>query len=178
MQTTVFFLLGVLLLTLQTSLFQVFPDWFGRPDLLFVLFIFLCTRTGMMQGATLALLYGFIMDIYAGVFLGIYTFLYLGLFFTVQVVAKHFTLNDPSYQSPLVAVTYLLVNIGVVIFSMIFASENAVMWAWVQVLLQMLVLSVITIPLFHIFELIRVRLDHAPTKLSIQQTWIGGRFRR
>ena len=173
-----FFILGVFLLTLQTSLFQSFPDWFGRPDLLFVLFIFLATRSHTYQGAVLALLFGTLMDIFSGVYLGIYPLLYLALYVTLKTLSRHFMLNDQTYQAPLVAVSYLIFNIGIVVFSIILATGNELMWAWGQVLLQMLVLSVITLPLFRAFGMIIVRLDKRPSKLSFHQTWIGNRFKK
>ena len=127
-----FFILGVFLLTLQTSLFQSFPDWFGRPDLLFVLFIFLATRSHTYQGAVLALLFGTLMDIFSGVYLGIYPLLYLALYVTLKTLSRHFMLNDQTYQAPLVAVSYLIFNIGIVVFSIILATGNELMWAWGQ----------------------------------------------
>ena len=175
---TIFFILGIVLLTLQTSLFQSFPDWLGRPDLLFVLFIFLATRSNIYQGAILAILFGSLMDIFSGVYLGVYPVLYLLLYITLKGLSTHFMLNDQTYQAPLVAVSYLIFNIGIVIFSLVLATENALMWAWGQVLLQMLILSVITLPLFRLFDLIIVRLDKRPSKLSFHQTWIGNRFKR
>ena len=178
MLITSFFALGIILLSLQTTLFQSFPDWLGRPDLLFVLLVFLSTRTKSYQGAVLALMYGLIMDIFSGVFLGIYPVLYLGLFFTLKVLSLHFILNDQTYQAPLVAISYLVYNIGIVLFTLILAPENNLMWAWGQVILQMLILAVITVPLFRFFGFILDRVDKKPLKLSIQQSWIGDRFKR
>lgn len=178
MLITTFFSLGILLLTLQTTLFHVFPDWLGRPELLFVLLVFLSTRTKLYQGVILSLLYGLIMDIFSGVFLGIYPVLFLTLFFALKGLSLHFILNDQTYQAPLVAISYLIYNIGVVLFTLILAPENALMWAWGQLLLQMLILSVITVPLFRFFDFILDRVDKKPFKLSIQQSWMGDRFKR
>jgi len=44
MLVSVFFFLGVFLLILQTTLFQILPEWAGKPDLLFVLIVFLAIR--------------------------------------------------------------------------------------------------------------------------------------
>lgn len=178
MLITSFFILGTVLLTLQTSLFQVLPDWLGRPDLLFVLLIFISIRTKTYQGAVLALLFGLVMDIFSGVFLGVYPVLYLLLFFAIKGISMHFILDDPAHQAPLVAVSYLVNNIGVVIFTMILAPENSLMWAWGGLILQMLILSVITVPLFKFFDVILIRVNKKPSKLSFQQTWIGNRFKR
>lgn len=178
MLITVFLIVGIILLTLQTTLFQVFPDWLGKPDLLFVLLVFLSTRTKMYQGTVLALLYGLVVDIFSGVFLGIYPVLYVMFFLVLKVLSLHFILNDQTYQAPLVAISYLMFNIGVVLFAIILAPENVLMWAWGQLLLQMLILSVITVPLFRFFDWILDRVDKKPFKLTIQQTWIGNRFKR
>ena len=173
----VFFILGSLLLTLQCSLFQFFPDWLGQPDLLFVLLLFLATRTNIYQGGVLALLFGLLMDTFAGVYLGIYTILYLVFVLGLKGLSSQLMLNDQSYQAPLVAVCYLLLNIGVVLFSLILAPSNDLVWGWGKVLLQMLILSVITVPLFHFFDLLLGRLAKGPVRLGMQQSQPFNRFR-
>ena len=80
MLVSLFFIVGLILLVIQTTLFGSMPDWLGRPDLLFIFIIFITVRLELIQGAFLVLLLGLVMDIFSGIFLGLYPLTNLILF--------------------------------------------------------------------------------------------------
>lgn len=146
------FLAGTLLLILQTTVLHALPDWFGRPNLLFLLVVFLGTHLDVYKGAVLVLLFGLLMDIFSGIILGLHPVVYLLLFFLLQIVSRHLTLTESVHQMPLVAFSYLLSASGIFLFATILTPDSRLYWAWGNELLQVLILSVISIPFFNFFH--------------------------
>ena len=151
MLVSVFFFLGVFLLILQTTLFQILPEWAGKPDLLFVLIVFLAIRVDVIKGAVLVLLFGLLMDIFSGIYLGLHPVIYLMLFFALNGITKHLAINESIHQVPLVVISYLLACNGIYIFASILSPDNDLVWSWSRLLLQIVILAIITAPLFKIY---------------------------
>lgn len=149
-----FLILGILLLVMQTTLFQVLPPWLGRPDPLFILIVFIAYRLNFFQGALLVFCLGLITDIFSGVFLGMYPIVYLLVFLVLKIISQYIAVNESIYQIPLAAVSYLLSFSGIFIVAGLLAVDNFPEWAWGQVLLQILLLLVIGIPCFAVFDFI------------------------
>ena len=147
-----FFLLGALLLIIQTSFFPFLPGWIGKPDLLFILVIFLALRMKIFQGGVLTLLLGLLMDIFSGIYLGLYPMTYLILFFSIQWAVKHLFVGEISHQIPLVVVSYLFMSSGVFIGSSMLEPKGLLHWSWPDIFLQMLMLAIMTMPLFYMFD--------------------------
>lgn len=148
------FFLGAFLLTLQTSLFTYLPEWMGNPDLLFILIVYLAVRMDTYRGAVLTLLYGLLMDIFSGIFLGLYPTVFLGLFFVIKAISRHIVITETTHQVPVVAASFILYSIFVYVFSSMLAPGDPLIWSWRDLLLQLLILSVLTMPFFHIYEII------------------------
>ncbi len=151
MLVSVFFFLGVFLLILQTTLFQVLPEWAGKPDLLFVLIVFLAIRMDMIKGAVLVLLFGLLMDIFSGIYLGLHPVIYLMLFFALNSVTKHLAINESVHHVPIVIISYLLACSGIYIFASILSPANDLVWSWGQLFLQIVILAIITAPFFKMY---------------------------
>ncbi len=66
----VFLVLGMITLVFQTTLLQLLPSWLGRPDLMFLLIVFIACRAGIIKGAFVVLVMGFLMDVFSGISLG------------------------------------------------------------------------------------------------------------
>ncbi len=162
MRTASFFILAVSLLVIQTTLLQSLPEWAGKPDLLFILVIFIATSFETYRGAVLVLLCGLIMDIFSGVYLGFYPLLYLLIFFSIKWIERQINLEEPTYQAPLIIVSYLMLTIGLFILSAILSPENQLHWSWRAILLQLLILSIISVPLRHLYDRIFPVLDKKP----------------
>ena len=63
-----FIVFSLFLFVLQNTLFAELPAWLGRPDLIFLLVVFLAYRFEAIKGAVLVFLIGLFMDIFSGIF--------------------------------------------------------------------------------------------------------------
>ena len=147
-----FFITGLILLITQTTLFGSMPDWMGRPDLLFIFVIFITVRLEIIEGAFLVLLLGLIMDIFSGIFLGLYPVTNLILFFIVRFLAKRIIVGELPHQIPLVLSCYVFSNAIIFISTAVLAPENILPWNWKAIFFQMLLLSILTIPFFALYD--------------------------
>lgn len=171
-----FFILGTLLLTLQTTVLQLLPEWLGKPDLLFLLIVFFATHMEIHQGAFLALLFGLLMDIFSGIFLGIHPIIYLILFFVLKGLTKHLIVDD-SHHAPLVVISYLFTTSGIFIFSASLDPDTMLDWSWRHVLLQTLILSVISIPFIRMCNRLLVFFKTKKVNRLLIRPKPGNRFR-
>ena len=174
---TLLFLLGIFLLTLQTTLLHILPDWLGRPDLLFLLIVYLGTHLDIFKGAVLALLFGLLMDIFSGIFLGLHPVIYLLLFFTLKTIARHLAITEPVHQVPLVALSYMLTSSSIFIFASMLTAQPELNWLWGKIILQLLILSIICMPFFHLFPWITTAFDPKNRQNPFRRAKTGNSFR-
>ncbi len=172
-----FLVLGTLLLTLQTTLLPALPDWVGRPNLLFLLVVFLSVHMDVYKGAVLVLLFGLIMDIFSGIFLGLHPVIYLLLFFSLKAISRHLSIMESLHQVPMLAVSYLFASSGIYIFATILAPENPLDWSWGAELLELLILCIICIPCFSLFQMLLQLLSSAKASPFSLRPKTGNRFR-
>ncbi len=144
--------LGVLLLVAQTTLLPALPAWIGRPDLLFILVIFLAMRMPLFQGAVLTLLFGLLMDIFSGIFLGLYPVMYLVVYAVVFMISRQLAIGEAAHQIPLVVASYLLMSTVVFLGTSMLEPEEILHWSWPALLLRLLMLAVLAMPLFFLFD--------------------------
>ena len=147
-----FFLLGLALLIIQTTLFSAMPDWLGRPDLLFIFIIFITVRLDIIKGALLVLMLSLIMDIFSGIFLGLYPVINLILFFIVHLLSRRFIISELPHQIPLVMSCYLFSNTMIFISTAMLAPENILPWNGKAIFFQILLLSILTLPFFALYD--------------------------
>lgn len=171
------FLSGTILLILQTTLLHALPEWFGRPNFLFLFIVFLGTYLDLYKGAVLALLFGLIMDIFSGVFLGLHPAIYLILFFVLQIISRHLAINESIHQIPLVALSYLFTASSIFIFTSILTPESRLYWDWGNEILQVLILSVICIPFFNFFHWLTRVFDSKNANNPFRRHKTGNRYR-
>ena len=177
MLVLVFFFLGVALLILQTTLFQILPEWAGKPDLLFVLIVFIAIRIDLIKGAVIVLLFGLMMDIFSGIYLGLHPVIYLMLFFALNGITKHLAINESVHQVPLVIISYLLACTGIYIFASMLSPADDLVWAWGQILLQLVILAIITAPLFKIYNwVLSLLVDNSKLSHLWRRPKSGNRF--
>lgn len=152
MTVLVFLFIGILLLVLQTSLLPLLPSWLGRPDLLFLLIVFLPSRQDPLRGAVTVFALGLLMDIFSGVFLGFYPITYLLIFFALKSLYRVVEVNESFYRAPVAACVYL-VTAGAMFLAIIFFGQgNRPVWSWGAVLLQTLLVAIMAMPLFIFFD--------------------------
>jgi len=150
----IFLIVGIFILVLQTTFLQLFPAWLGKPDILFLLIVYLACQEGILREAVVVLLLGVLMDVFSGVFLGLYPVIYLLVFAFIKGVASQIAIHEFPYQVPLAIISYLFVGIGMFIFSFFMGPESLVQWPWEAVLMQLLILAVIGSPVFVVFDAI------------------------
>ena len=148
----IFFFLGIVTLVIQTTLLQLLPPWLGKPDLMFLLIVYIACRPEIIKGAFLVLVMGFLMDVFSGVFLGLYPVIYLLVFAFIKGISRQIVISEFAYQVPLAVISYLLVNTGMFVISFGLAPDSPPQWSWGEMILQLLMLTVIGIPVFAFFD--------------------------
>jgi len=117
-----------------------------------------------------------ILDIYAGIFLGLYPVIYLLVFFTLKGLFKFVAVNETAYQAPVTAASYLLAAGGIYLFSSILGADSRPEWVWGPILLQLLLLAILTMPFFGIFDFFWNRLGNKKIQWQLFRKK-GNRFR-
>jgi rod shape-determining protein MreD len=145
-------MLGISIIVLQTTVLQFLPVWLGKPDILFLLVVYISCQVDMFRGALIILILGLIMDIFSGVFLGLYPVIYLLVFAFIKGISRQIAINEFAYQVPLAVIAYLFVGIGMFLLSFFLALDSPPQWSWSIMLLQLLILAVIGTPVFGIFD--------------------------
>jgi len=149
-----FLLIGILTLVLQTTFLQLLPAWLGKPDILFLLIVYISCQSDFLRGSLVILLLGLLMDVFSGVFLGLYPVIYLLVFAFIKGISRRVAINEFAYQVPLAVISYLLVCIGMFLFSFALAPDTPPQWSWGTILLQLLMLAVIGAPVFGVLDFI------------------------
>ena len=147
-----FLILGILILVLQTTVLQLLPAWLGKPDILFLLVVYISCQAELFRGSVLILLLGLLMDVFSGVFLGFYPVIYLLVFAFIKSISSRVAINEFAYQVPLALVSYLFVSIGMFLFTFSLGPDAPPQWSWGTILLQLLMLAVIGGPVFAFFD--------------------------
>jgi rod shape-determining protein MreD len=101
--------LGVLFLTLQTTLLTSFSIQRIRPDIVLILLLYLGLSYPMVSGGILAFVLGYLMDLFSGNPFGLYTFCRPFIFCVVYLLKDRFYLEGFLSQF-LLAVSLALVE--------------------------------------------------------------------
>ncbi len=152
MLTTFFFILGILLIAVQTTFFQFFPTWLGRPDLVYVLVAFIAYRFDWFRGFFLVYSLGWMMDVISGIYLGTYSIQFLLVFLCLKLLTRNSPVKETAYQVPLVGISYFLVQMGFYFFYSIAIPDALPEWSWNRVVQETIVLLVATVPCFLLFN--------------------------
>jgi len=91
-------LLGVIFLTLQTTLLASLPIQRIRPDIILILTLYLGLFYSPISGGILALFMGFFMDLFSGNSFGLYTLSRPLIFYVAQFFKGRFYLENFSSQ--------------------------------------------------------------------------------
>src|SRR4030042_3633850 len=91
-------LLGVIFLTLQTTLLTSLPIQRIRPDLVLILILYLGLFYPPISGGILALFIGFLMDLFSGNGFGLYTLSRPLIFYMAQLFKGRFYLESFTSQ--------------------------------------------------------------------------------
>lgn len=176
MLTATFFFIGLLLLLGQTTLLQMLPSWLGRPDLIFLLVVFIACRFDMARGAILVLLLGLVLDIFSGVFLGLYPVINLLAFSFIKGITRQVAVSRFAYQVPLAALSYLLLGGGIFIFLTLQSPDNPPRWAWQVLLTQFVLMTLVAAPFFQACNMVMAYFSPRPSKRQLFRKRTGNRF--
>lgn len=148
----VFWLLGIALIVVQTTLLQSLPLWLGRPDFVFILVAFIAYRFAWIPGIVLVFSLTWIMDVVAGVYLGLYPLMCLLIFSALKLLTDKSAIKESTYQIPLVGLSYFLIQMLLYFISSLALGENVQEWSWGLTLQRTALLVVVAIPLFLLFS--------------------------
>ena len=105
-----FWLLGIVLIVVQTTLLQSLPLWLGRPDFVFILVAFIAYRFAWIPGIALVFTLAWIMDVVVGIHLGFYPLMCLLTFTALKFLTNKSPIKESTYQIPLVGLSYFLIQ--------------------------------------------------------------------
>ncbi len=159
MRLPIFLAIGILLITVQTSIFQALPEWIGMPDLLFILLVFSAIYLKLSQGIVLCLVLGTAMEVFSGYFLGLYVLSYSLVFFLIRAVSAILAIKEASQQPAITALAYLVAHGLLYLFSSMLAEEDLSPWSWGGILKRVLIITILTIPFNRIFHLVMQQCD-------------------
>lgn len=150
--TLIYLLLGVLLVVLQTSMLQLLPGSFARPDIVYPLVAFSAYKLPWIPGLFLAFSLGWMLDVLVAANLGFYPFIFLSVFVVLKTITVNSPVKESAYQIPMVGVSYFLLQIGLYFFASITAEHALPEWSWGQVVQDTLLLILAAIPFFLVFN--------------------------
>jgi len=108
-------LLGVLFLTVQTTLWTSLSIQSFRPDILLILVVYLAFSYSPISGGILAFSLGYLMDLFSGNTIGLYTLSRPLLFYGVQHFRSRFYLEGFPFQFLFVFLAAFLEGLFIVI---------------------------------------------------------------
>jgi rod shape-determining protein MreD len=152
MLITIFFILGILLIVAQTTFLQLSPDWFGRPDFLYILVAFAAYRFRWISGLIFVFILGWMLDIVSGIHPGIYPLQNIVVFSSLKLLTENSPMKESTYQVPLVGISYFIVQIGFFSLYSMMMPETLPEWSWNRIIQEAFILLLATIPSFVILN--------------------------
>lgn len=152
MQFFSFWVLGIVLIVVQTTLLQYFPQWLGRPDFVFILITFTAYRFAWIPGILLAFSLGWTVDVMGGVHLGFYPLMCLLTFTCLKLLTNKSPIKESTYQIPLVGLSYFLVQMFFYFIYSLTMPEVLPEWSWSITVQRTVLILVSAIPLFLLFN--------------------------
>lgn len=177
MKTLAFLLIGMFLIVMQTTVLQILPDWFGYPDLIFILIAFVAFRFDWLRGCILAFVLGWMMDVVSGIYLGVFAVKYVIVFFMLFLLTQNSPVKESAYQVPLVGVSYFISQFGFYVMLSITAADLVSPWSWNRVGRETIILMIATIPCFLLFNSLYEYLLQRRVMPRVSQRKTGNRFR-
>jgi len=152
MQFFLFWVLGIVLIVVQTTLLQSLPVWLGRPDFVFILVAFTAYRFAWIPGIALVFTLGWIMDVMVGIYLGFYPLVCLITFTTLKLLTNKSPIKESTYQIPLVGLSYFLIQMFLYFAYSVTLPEDLPEWSWGLTLQRTGLVVAAAIPLFILFS--------------------------
>lgn len=177
MKTLAFLLIGMFLIVMQTTVLQILPDWFGFPDLLFILIAFIAFRFDWLRGCLLAFVLGWMMDVVSGIYLGVFAVKYVVVFFMLFLLTQNSPVKESAYQVPLVGGSYFIVQIGFYMMLSMTSDDLVSSWSWNRMGRETIILMIATVPCFLLFNSLFEYLLQRRVVPRVTRKKTGNRFR-
>jgi len=144
------FLMGILLLTVQTTVLLALPIHRIRPDLMLILTLWLVFSYPPFFGGTLVFVLAFFLDVFSGNSFGLYTFSRMLLFYVLRHFKDHFYLEGIVSQFFLTFVSALIEGLFLTVLLVILNPHplRTFYGTWTTVLLPQSVFTGLISPLF------------------------------
>ena len=151
MQLFVFWLVGIFLIVVQTTLLPYVPNWLGKPDFVFILVAFAAYHFAWVPGIILVFTLGWVIDVVAGIHLGFYPLMCLITFTALKLLTTRSPIKESTYQIPLVGLSYFLAQMFFYFIYSITLPTSLLEWAWGEALQRTVIVVVSAVPLFLLF---------------------------
>jgi rod shape-determining protein MreD len=147
-----FWVIGIALIVVQTTLLQSLPLWLGRPDFVFILVAFTAYRFAWIPGIALVFSLGWIMDVVVGIHLGFYPLICLITFTSLKLLTYKSPIRASTYQIPLLGLSYFLIQMFLYFAYSLTLPEDLPEWSWGITLQRTGLVVAAAIPLFILFS--------------------------
>jgi rod shape-determining protein MreD len=147
-----FWALGIVLVIVQTTLLEHLPLWLGRPDLLFVLVIFIAYRFAWIPGILLVFALSWVLDVVASIYLGLYPLICLIAFAALKTLTNKSPIKESTYQIPLLGLSYFLMQIFYYFINSFLLPDMLPEWSWPGALQRTILVVLSAVPLFILFN--------------------------
>lgn len=171
-----FIFLSIFFLIVQTAFLPWLPGWLSRLDPFFVMLVFVSIRLDPFRGTVMMIFFGMVMDLFSGIYSGLHPVVYVTLFFLIKLLSRLLVLNELPHQIPLVLSSYLLVMTFTYAMISSLAPEAAISWQWQEIIIHLILLAIITMPLFSFFDFVMDKFSSKKAMQIIIRPKRGNRF--
>ncbi len=155
-----FWVIGVLLVVLQTSFLPLFFSAAFTPDFIFIFVTFCAYRFSWVQGVILAFSFGWMMDVATAVHLGFYPLEYLVVFSSLKLLTANSPVKAVVYQLPLVGLGYLVWKICSYILHSLAHPEYFTDWSSQQLVYGTVLVLLAAIPCYGFLGIIYEKVEN------------------
>jgi len=172
-----FFVVGLVLTVLQTTLFMLTPTWPAAPDFYYILVAYLAYRLDLVQGLIILLPLSCILDVFSGTIIGMYPAICFSGYFLLKFLSIKLPVRESLYHIPLIAVSYLFVSRFVYLALDFFQPDTLIPWSWPIMLLRAALIILFAFPLFQFFGFLNLHLQGKLSSLKILRHRSGNQYR-
>jgi rod shape-determining protein MreD len=126
----------------------------------------------------LVFIFGWMMDVVSGMYLGTYPLQYFLVFVCLKILSENSPMKETAYQVPLVGISYFLVQMALYSIYSLTLPETIPEWSWSKVIVITMILVLVTIPCFLLFNSFFEYLQNRRLSPRIFRKRSGNRFRR
>lgn len=172
-----YFVVGLLLIVLQTTVFMLTPTWPAAPDFYYILVAYLAYRVDLVRGVLILLPLSCILDVFSGTIIGMYPAICFSGFFLLKFISVKLPVRESLYYIPLIAVSYLVVYRFVFLAFNFFQPDTLISWSWPMMLFRSGLVILFSFPLFRFFEFLNRCFSDRLSSLKIFRSRSGNQFR-